>query len=144
MTSTSAGAWTASLVIPGVPPGTFVLRVRARNGAGLSGPSNMQAIGPGACTAVPDPATGFTIAKLGGLSVRLERTAPISANPATGYIVQATLDANFGSIVFNHPLATTATRFDAIAPVGAFFVRIIATNACGSAPPSNVVNLVMP
>ncbi len=144
--SQRTGSPLTSLVIPGVPPGTFFLRARARNAAGQSAPSNVQVIGGGGlCTAAPGSATAFTITKLGGLNVRLSWTAPEGgANPATDYLVQAALDAGFSRPVLNQPVGRSVTTFDAVAPPGMFFVRIVSANVCGTGAPSNVVSLTMP
>jgi PKD repeat protein len=133
-----------SLVVPGVPSSTFYLRVRARNGSLVSAPSNVQAIGPGGCTAPPAAATGLVVSKPGGFTVRLAWQPPAGPNPVADYIVQVALNPAFASQLIAISLGSTTPEVVTAAPAGTFFVRIVAVNACGPASPSNVAAVTVP
>ncbi len=128
-----------SATFTGVPPGIFHLRVRARNGSGISAPSNSQQIGAGGCAPPAAPAT-FAITKLGGLAIRLSWTP---AGGATGYTLHGALDPNFASVIATVPVGA-ATSLDVGAVPGTFFVRVSATNSCGASGPSNGASVTLP
>lgn len=130
-----------SVTIGGVPPGTFFLRVRARNGSGISGPSNSQQIGSSACAGPPSAPANFGITKLGGLSVRLS-WSPAGGSP-TAYVLQAALDPSFASIIASVPVGGVMT-LDIAAVPGTFFVRVLAGNSCGNSGPSNSASVTLP
>ena len=49
-----------------------------------------------------------------------------------------------GSNIVVYPTGSTATSLAAPAPSGTYFVRVIATNACGQSGASNEVTVVVP
>ncbi len=125
------------------PPGTYFLRVVAVNAAGASAASNeaMIAPGPGVCT-IPAAPAGFTAAALSRvLTVRWDAAA--SGAIPTIYKLQAGTMSGASDIgAVDLPGATTAAA--GAVPPGQYFLRVVATNACGASPPSPEASLVIP
>jgi hypothetical protein len=130
---------TPAAVIPGVPPGTYYVRVLALNAGGTSGPSNeatLTVVGPsapGAPTLNAPLVTGSTVsfswaAGPGG--------APVS------YTLIASLTPG-GAPLVTAPIGGTAIAFSAV-PSGTYYVRLTASNAVGTSAPSNEVTVVVP
>lgn len=113
-----------------VPTGLYYLAVAARNGYGASPLSNEVAVQAGCVAAPPAPsAPSFTTS--GGAVVI---AWPPSAT-ATSYVLeagQAPGTMNLGAV----PLGNV-TRFTATAPLGTYYVRVRASNACGTSAPSS-------
>jgi hypothetical protein len=118
------------------PTGLYYLTVVARNAYGTSPPSNEVALQAGCVTAppVPSPLT-FTTA---GATVTLWWAA---AATAESYVLEAGQSPGSGNLGVL-PLGN-AQSFTATAPLGVYYVRVRATNACGTSGPSNeaAVNL---
>jgi hypothetical protein len=126
-----------TFVAPGIPNGTYFMRVRAKNAAGTSGPSNEITItGSTGCLLPGAPALSASVA---ALVVSLQWTVP-SGSPTT-YVLDA------GSSAGATDLASVdigaVTQFSTSAPPGTYFVRVRARNACGTGPASNEVTLVV-
>jgi predicted phage tail protein len=139
------GSIATTLTIPGVPMGTFQLRVRARNSAGTSDPSNSQQISSVVCTAAPPPPIGFAITKLGGVAVRLAWSAPAAtSNAPTDYVIQAALGESFVPLIYNQAVGGPMTALEAQASPGTFFVRMRSRNACGDGAASNTAIVTLP
>lgn len=112
-----------------VPTGLYYLTVVARNGYGASSFSNEVAVQAGCVAAPPAPAVPTYTRAGGALVIHW----PASAT-ATSYVLeagQASGVMNLGAI----PLGNV-TRFAATAPLGTYYVRVRAVNACGSSAPS--------
>jgi hypothetical protein len=116
-----------------VPAGSYFVRLRSKR-SGLTGPPSGEltfTIGQPSCTAAP-PAPTAHIVETGPLRATLEWG---SSAGATSYVVEAgsgsglanLLNANVGGRTF---LASPA-------PVGSYFTRVRAVNACGTSGPSN-------
>lgn len=107
-----------------VPTGLYYLSVVARNGYGTSAFSNEVAVQAGCVTAPPAPASiGYT--KAGGTVSIAWAAAPT----AISYQLEAGTTpgtANLGTI----PLGNV-TRLTTGAPLGTYYVRVRALNACG-------------
>lgn len=144
---TAAGAAIASvpvasshISVPGVPSGTYFLRVHAVNGDGTSPPSNeiMIVVGSSGCASPPSPPTNLTFDIDGG-TVALQWQAPVAGCAATHYVLQA------GSAPTLADLATAtlglSTGLTTQGPPGTYFVRVVAVNALGSSAPSNEIVL---
>ena len=135
------GATTRSFAA-NVPSGTYYLRVRAGNAAGLGPPSNEVVVvaQPAACVPPAAP-TGLAATTAPG-GVGLTWNAPLTGGAPTGYRIDAgstTGASNIGSFAVG-PVTSLATA----APSGLYFVRVVATNACGVSPPSNQVSFTIP
>ena len=124
------------------PPGTYFVRLRAANAAGLSAPSNevMVTVAPVACP-VPVAPTGLVATPSPGAAV-LRWSAPTSGGTPTSYRLDAGTSSgasNLGS--FPLPAVTAVST---PAPPGTYFVRLVAINACGASPPSAPVSFTVP
>jgi hypothetical protein len=122
-----------TFVSPGLPNGTYFVRVRARNAAGTSAPSN-EIIVSGATGCAPG-APGNLIASVSGLNVAFQWNA--AAGSPTSHELEAGTapgKSNLGTF----PVGLTA-QFATPAPPGVYYVRIRARNACGVGPASNEV-----
>lgn len=126
----------ASVAIPGIPPGTFYVRLVAENGGGASAASNEVAFtvaGPSA-PAMPT----LNAPTVAGTTVTLS-WAPGSGGAApTSYVLNVT-----GAVVASAPLTGTSITVPGV-PSGTYFLRLTAVNGVGPSPPSAQVTLVVP
>jgi hypothetical protein len=122
----------ATLTLPGVPPGTYFVRVRARNGLGTSVPSPETAVNVGPCQA-PGAPSGLSYTAVDQL-VSISWAPPSSGGPVQGYRLSAG-DAPGQSNAAVVQLGPTAA-YSVVAPPGTYFVRVQATNSCGLSPAS--------
>jgi hypothetical protein len=138
------GSTVTSLTANGVPPGTYFVRVKARNAAGASAASNEVAVvvggGPAACTTPPSAPTGLTATVTG-------QTVTLTWNAAGG--ITSTYVIHAGSIsgasnLLHAATGGTGTSLTATAPPGTYFVRVSAQNACGISAASNEVVVTVP
>ena len=138
------GALSVSLALPvsdtfsfvGVPAGTYNFAIRAFNGTGTSGPSNIVTLTfPGAC-AVPYTPANFTAAKSGSL-VSLSWAPALSGPAPTGYFVIVR-----GSFVADVP--TTLRALASNAPAGSYFLSVAATSPCGTSAPTATQTVTIP
>lgn len=118
----------------GAPTGTYYVRVRARNAAGSSGPSNeiAVAVGPG-CAGAPSDLK-FTVE---GTQVTLTWQAP-AGSPPLAYVVEAGSQSGAADLAVLDT-GEAATGFSALAPPGRYYVRVRGRNACGAGAASNEV-----
>lgn len=122
-----------------VPRGTYFVRVRAVNTAGVSAPSNevsVAVVTTLSCTSAPNTPTGFS-GVTGGQFVSLSW---LPSPSAASYVLDVGLSS--GTTAASTPLGNV-TQFQAAAPAGAYFVRVRAVNACGSSGASSEVPLVL-
>jgi hypothetical protein len=119
-----------------VAPGTYFVRVRARNAGGLSAPSNEVVLQTG-CSVLP-AAPALEPATVVGTTVSLGWTVPPGS--VAGYVVEAGYAA--GTTIVALPVPGPV--LSVIAPPGRYFVRVRATNACGIGAASNEVPVVVP
>ena len=138
---TSINVPTTSLTVPGVPNGTYYVRVRGVNADGTGAPSNEVALvvpsGGGGCFAAPGPATVSGSAS--GTLVSLAWTPASSGCAATTYSVHA--GSSPGASNITQVNVGPNTSISANAPSGTYYIRVIAANAYGSSAPSNEVVL---
>jgi hypothetical protein len=135
--STDIGTFPLGLtpaVTASAPSGTYFVRVRARNLAGLSAPSNEVVATVGSGCAVPSAPSGLAFTVSGSL-VTLTWTPPTGVAPSS-YVIEV------GSVSGATNLAlidsgSPATTLTASAPPGRYFVRVKARTACGTGPASN-------
>ena len=131
--STLVGA-TPSVSIPGVPAGTYYVRIRAVASDGESGPSNevVLRVGDGqpqGCTAAPSAPGNVTAAVTGSL-VTLS-WAPSSGCGATGYVLHAGSSPGSSDVAIAN--VGSASTISASAPEGVYYVHVVASNAYGIA-----------
>ena len=127
-----------SLTLPGVPAGTYHVRLVAVNGGGTSDPSNevqVMVAGPSA----PGTPT-MQAAGVGQSNVRFAWTP--SGTAATSYVLSAALSPG-GAAVAELP-ATDTTYTVPNVPTGTYYVRVRAVNAGGTSGWSNEVPVVVP
>jgi hypothetical protein len=120
-----------------VPPGTYFVRVRARNSSGTSAPSNETVVnvGGGGCVGPPGP-PGVLTFTASGLLVTLNWSGA-SGQPTT-YVVDAGSSPGASDLA-SFPTGNTATTLSANVVPGTYFVRVRARNACGTSAPTNEV-----
>jgi hypothetical protein len=144
LASFSTGSAATSFSIRGVPAGTYYVRARAANDAGLSAASNevvVFVIGSAAGCSAPPAAPG------GLRSVVLDSNVTLAWNPAAGspasYIIEAGSFPGESNVLVSDT-GTTATMMTAAnVGGGTYFVRVRARNACGASAPSNEVSVVV-
>ncbi len=124
-----------------VGPGTYYIRVRAVGPCGTSDPSNevVATIAGGPTTLPGAPVLDAPV--VSGQTVSLSWSAGSGPAP-TGYVLTGSLTPG-GAPIASIPVTGTSVSF-AGAPSGTFYLRLIATNAAGSSPPSAAVTLVVP
>jgi predicted phage tail protein len=140
----ATGTPATSFDVPNVPAGTYWVRVRGSNGAGTGAPSQDVAIVMGTssgCVGLPG-APVLLAPVTSGTNVALHWNPPTLGSLATGYVLMA------GSGPGTSDLAvlgtgSAATSFAASAPPGLYFVRVAASNACGTGPASNEVSFTL-
>ena len=127
----------ATTLTTAAPLGTYYVRVRARRGGALGGPSNEVVVNvTGACSAPFAPA-GLTHG-VNGPSVQLSWQA---AAGATSYLLEAGSASGSSNLLASD--IGNVTTLGATAAPGTYYVRVRALNACGSSPPSNEVVVVV-
>jgi hypothetical protein len=135
----SLGSLTRS-ISASAPPGTYYVRVKARNANGIGAPSNEVVVAV-AGAAVPQAPVGLTFTRSGQL-VQLAWTPPASGSPPTSYLLEVGTDAGASNLAtFDLGLTTTV---QATAPPGTYFVRVRARSSGGLGPPSNEVVIQVP
>jgi hypothetical protein len=125
-----------------VASGTYYLRVRAGNAAGLGPPSNEMVVvaQPAAC--VPPGAPSGLSATTAPGGVALAWQPPVTGGAPTGYRIDAGSTSG-ASNIGSFPVGLV-TSLATPAPSGTYFVRVVAINACGVSPPSNQVSFTIP
>lgn len=126
------------LTAPSVPDGTYYLRVRAVNAAGVSAPSAEVSVTVGvpACGAVPAAPVNLTQVVSGGV-VTLTWTHGSGGCPPAHYVLSAGSQSGLADLASVNLGAITA--FSTPAPPGTYFLRVAAANAWGTSAASNEV-----
>lgn len=125
----------------GVPPGTYYVRVRARNAAGVSDASNevKVVVGRTQCVAPSAPA-GLTFSVNNDL-VTLTWVAPTSGSLPFTYVVEAGSTSGASNLYNGNVGAVTS--LNAHAANGLYYVRVRAVNNCATSGASNEVSFVV-
>lgn len=133
-----------SVVVPGVPAGRYVVRVRAVSVNGMvSGPSNEIVItvgSVGVCTSAPGAPQGLSGQVTGGL-LSLIWAAPAGGCAPEAYRIQAGTTAGQSNIA---QVDVTNNSLSVIAPAGTYFIRVLALNTFGASAESNEVVAIVP
>lgn len=137
-TSVSLGA-TASFSVPGVPAGTYYVRVHAQNSGGTSPPSNEVSLT--VASLMPPGVPTLNAPTVSGSTVTLSWT-PGSGDGPTSYTLAASVSPG-GAPIATVPLTGTGVSFPGVPP-GTYYLRLTATNAAGTSAPSADVTLVVP
>jgi hypothetical protein len=127
-----------TLSIGGVGPGTYYARLRSVNPAGRSVPTPDLAVVVGGCTA---PGPIVLSANRSGNVVSLTWTTPAGTAPFS-----FTLGAGSAPGAIDRGILPMGgvTTYNVTPPPGVYYVKAIATNACGNGPISNEVAVTVP
>jgi hypothetical protein len=129
------------------PAGTYYVRVRARGAGGVSLPSAdvvVQVPTMPQCTAAPPPPFPLTASVTGSLAEFTWREVR-AANPPTSYLLQVG-SAEDASDIVTVGIPSTGQleqKVRGVAPLGFYWTRLRATNACGVGAPSNEQLLII-
>ena len=134
-----------SFVAPGVPDGTFWLRVRGSNAAGMGAPSQDLGVTmnvAGGCVGLPY-APALQAPAVSGSLLSLAWDAPGGTVAPTSYVLFAgSAPGRADLAVLN--LGGTGTTFAANAPAGTYFLRVAGRSACGvGAASSDIIASVL-
>jgi Carboxypeptidase regulatory-like domain len=112
-----------SLVVPGVPPGTFYLRVRGVNlfGTGASS-SEVIVVSGGVATVAPAPPAGF-VAWTAGNRLTVSWNAPFGSPAPGDYVLEAGTAAGLANIASIPIAGKRAFTFEPVPP-GFYFLRV--------------------
>jgi TonB family protein len=122
-----------------VPNGTYFIRVRAANQGVLSAPSNEVVVTVGAgCVAPSAPTLTATVS---GSTVTLTWSPPGSGTPPFTYTLL--VGSNPGTSNLATVPVGAQTSFQANAPAGTYYVRVVASNVCGTSAASNETTAVV-
>ncbi len=132
------GPSATTTMVPAVPPGTYYVRLVAQNAGGTSAPSNeiTVAVAPLAAPGAP----GLT-ANAAGSTVNVS-WSPGAGGPPSSYTLTAAATPG-GAPIATIAVGGTAAQFVGV-PSGTYYLRLTATNAAGTSPPSNQVTVVVP
>lgn len=126
-----------AIAVPGVPPGTYFLRVRAVGPAGKSAPTaDAQVTVAGGC--IPPSAPINVTGSANGALVTIAWQAPASGSAPFTYALGAGSAPGPQNSTVTVPMGA-ALSLQANAPPGVYFVRIAATNACGTSVSPDVM-----
>lgn len=121
----------------GVPPGTYVLRLRAVNGTGSSPASDPVTMTfPGRCSGPPLPPAAFLGYRAGSTVSAVWQSAATGPAPAR-YRVHV-IGAYVGSF------DTTQRTLSSPAPPGRYDLSVVAINDCGVSAPTAVQSVLVP
>jgi hypothetical protein len=131
-----------AVTVNDVQPGTYWVRLRARNTFGLSEVSNEVRVdigGSGCQMPLPPSGLGATVV---GSTVTLHWTPPALVGTVTGYVLEVGSSPGFSDILTT--TTSAATVLTTSAPPGVYYVRVRARSICGLTGPSNEAVLVVP
>ena len=133
----TTGNTATTLVVDGVPPGTYFVRIRALDGSGLSAPSNeVQVIvggGPtgGSCPSAP---RSLNVVTQTGGNITLGWSPPLTG-VATSYFIQAGSSPGLSNLANFDTGSTALTLGVNNVPAGNYYVRVSGkSSACGATP----------
>ena len=143
LANSDTGSSTPALTATGVAPGTYFVRVRARNASGTSAPSNEIIVTiAGPCATVAGPPTGLG-ATVSGAAVTLTWLAPNGGCAPTSYLIEAGSAPGLSNLA-SVPTGNTATVFSAgNVGGGVYYVRVKSVNATGPGGPSNEIQFTV-
>lgn len=128
--------WTDATALPGM---TYNYQVAAYNANGMSTWSlPVQASTQG----TPLPAANLTATAISGVQVDLAWTASVGI--VTGYRIERSTSGGPWAVVGTAPSTSTSFSDTTVQPLTSYAYRVVAFNAAGDAPPSNVATVVTP
>lgn len=142
LASLDTGNAATSLTAPLVPPGTYYVRVRARNAVGFSAPSNEIQVVVGTVTTPGTSCPGAPRSLSGNVAagtVSLTWLPPLSGT-TQWYIIEAGAAAGLANLANFNTGTTTTTFAQPGVPAGVYYVRVRAAAAgCAASAPANEV-----
>jgi hypothetical protein len=130
-----------SFAVPGVPPGTFYVRIHAVNAFGVGPASNEVMLVVGATgVGLPETPTSLVAFTAGGL-LTMTWSPGLGGGPASGYVVEAGSTSGSSNIATLNVVNESFT-FSPVPP-GFYFLRVRARNAAGVSPPTAEVMVVV-
>jgi predicted phage tail protein len=125
-----------------LPGGTYFVRVRALNGAGISTPSNEVTAAVGLSPTLPGPPRNLS-ASVSGNTVSLSWSAPATGGTALQYrLLAGTAPGSANAGEFSLASSLNAVAFPNV-PNGIYYARLRAVNAAGTSEASNEVTIVV-
>jgi len=103
---------------------------------------SLPACGGGKSESVPGAPTGLTTTAA-ALKVTMSWEPPTTGGKPTGYLIESGSATGLSDIEKGIPTTTPSFSAEKVGP-GTYYVRVRATNAAGSGPPSNESVLVVP
>jgi hypothetical protein len=122
------------------PPGVYHVRLRARNACGPGAPSPDVIVTVGT-TCTPPSAPQNLLASVSSQVVTLGWTPPAAGTPPVTYTLHAGSSPGLSNIAIV-PMGTQTSLQAAVAN-GTYYVRVVATNACGTSSASNEATIVV-
>lgn len=129
--------------IGNVPPGAYVLRVRAVNGAGAGPPSPEQLVVAGAGVSAVPGTPGTLQAQVTGSTVTLQWSSSSLGGMPDRFRLEVGSYRGATAFSFDTPLAQTTIGFTAVPP-GRYFVRVRGVNAQGPGPATADIRVDVP
>jgi predicted phage tail protein len=123
-----------------IPAGTYYVRVRARNAAGLSSPSNELVLTFGSSCPAAGAPTNLS-AVVNASTVTLNWSAPSGVTP-TAYVLEAGSGPGSSNLAVSDLPNSTSVTANGVAP-GTYFVRVRSRNSCGVSSSSNEVTVTV-
>ena len=132
-----------TMVVPGVPFGTYYVRVRGLDASGLGPASNEIQLSVGAVALSAPVLNNNQPVLTSGPTVTLSWTAPVTGLPIS-YIIEASSTPGGPANLANFNTGTAQTsQVVANVPAGTYHVRVRGLDASGPGAPSNEVQLVV-
>ena len=122
-----------------VPAGFYFLRVRARNGAGVSDPSQEVMVVAGGAASPPGVVQRLT-GTANGSTVTLSWLAPLG--PVAGYVIEAGSAPGLSNLAVLPIGPVTTMSFPGIPP-GRYYVRLRSVNGLGAGVVSSEIVIVV-
>lgn len=127
---------TESITVPGAPPGTYTISVRANNNQGGStSAETVRFTVPGVC-APPETPAGFTVTQ-SGQRLDLSWALPPKGPAPTGFLVSV-------SGAFNGAFPLPARTVGGVVGPGTYTLTVAAMNSCGVSAPTAPQTAVVP
>lgn len=130
---------TATTLTAQVPLGTYFIRVRAQNAAGISPPAAEQRVDVTSHCVVPS-APVLSASRSGNL-VSATWSVP-AGGPLTGFLLQAGRTA--GGVDLVNASVGLSTSASGTLAAGTYYIRVVAQAACGTSAPSNEAVVPVP
>lgn len=138
--SLSLPASPRSVVVPGVPPGVYYVRLVAVNAGGAGAASNQVTL----TVAAPSLPTAPSLnpAVVSGSTVSFSWTPGLGGGAPTSYVLLASTTPG-GPVIASLPVSGTSLSVPNV-PSGAYYVRVAGVNSVGTGAPSSPVTVIVP